>query len=184
VSTQQDNDLKELEKDLRANRKSITPHQAAETCVPGTFFQMGTPQFGAPLALNNNAAVSAFKRSTNNKETAVPIIHRDNTTTNVKRRVKSALGKDFKSSKHCWKCGFQRKLHFPFGDNCNNNSGNEECSKCGWRMSDHHQDGMHGPFCDREATKEDCANWCKQKLSETAQGALVLCWMQAIPARH
>jgi len=81
--------------------------------------------------------------------------------------TRTALGKDFRGLKYCWRCGYQKKLHIraglPYGDKCHGNCLRDECSKCGWRIEDCHENNLYGPFCTPQPTQKDCKHWYKKE---------------------
>jgi len=161
---EKDKDFEELDNKLRDNRRAMPAHQEATTCVPVNYRpHLGTPHFGVPLPLNTNISAAAFQH--NKERNAVPIVYKTNTVSVTNTKKKGNLGRLYKSNKYCWNCGYQKKFHtrfqFAFGDSCCNNCGYKACSKCGWRISDFHRDGLFGPFCTREGTQKGCDDWYK-----------------------
>jgi len=179
MSSQNDTEFKILESELRDSRKAMAPHQAAINVGPIIFPQVGRPVFGAPLALNPTVTAAAFQYGTQAND--APIAYRKPTLTPMKIiNTRAGLGKAFKSTKYCWKCGYQKKFHsrfgYPFGDSCNNNCGYEECSKCGWRITDYHGDNEYGPFCKREFARKQCDDWYKT-VEKVCQSLSTISWI-------
>mgnify|MGYP007080208264 CR=1 FL=1 len=182
LNSSNDPELKRVEEVFRQTRRQMAPHQSAATCDPAIQYNraLGAPQFGVPMALNTTIAANAFAVTTANS--ATPITFNRNVHVPTRKAIaRSTLGKDFRYSKCCWRCGFQKKIHIRsgmrFGDHCRGNCGYEQCSKCGERVGDCHEIGYIGPHCPNAtspSTAEHVADWWKMKGKNTCHATRYL----------
>jgi len=157
--------MKRMEKCLHDTRKAMAPHQTSVNTNPLQHnTQLGRPQFGAPYALNTEIMTNAFQHD--QSRTHIQFKPYDNDNAAVVRISRDVLGKSFKARSFCWRCGFKKTEHLranlPFGADCKDNCGHEECAKCCTRMSfECHSNGRIGPHCTNEPhpTKSKCAEW-------------------------
>ena len=167
--------MRQLEKTFHDTRTELAPHQTTAYTQPVQCFPLlGAPQFGAPHALNTNTAMNAFQ--CDNSRTTVLCKATAQTPTPITLEV---LGKSFKARTFCWRCGFKKAAHLrlnePFGSDCRNNCGHEECSKCHMRVTfEFHNNGRTGPHCAKEPhpTKSQCENWGAELLETTEVGVV------------
>ena len=163
--------MEQMEAAFRSTRGQSAQHQGVAQCQPlqcNNHNVSGHPFCGVPFALNPETAVNAFQCNQLPHQDAA-MLCRQPTSRQERTCTRQALGGTFKARTHCWKCGHQRKTHIrlgiPFGDDCHSNCLFDECSKCGWRMRDHHKNNVHGPRCDRPigSSSKVAGEWHKQR---------------------
>lgn len=142
----QDNQHKDhMDHVLRETRVTMPTTQAAFECQATEHVNTsGRASFGAPFALNAIIAAATFqhlKPVTPQTTTHAPFqIH----AITKQPTVANTLGTKFKTNKCCWRCGYSKKNHsqlsFTFGHNCDHNCHCQDCSKCGERIQDCHDD--------------------------------------------
>jgi len=183
ASINNDEHMRRIKCVFKDTRRELPPHQSATPHLTTITYnpQLGRPQFGVPMALNTTTAAGAFHHD-QNSTVGPPIMFRTAPTMPAVTATRSQLGKFFKSSKCCWCCGFQKRVHIrsgtSFGDRCAGNCGYEQCSKCNQRMSDCHSRDMFGPHCPMPAvptTQANVADWWKEGNQTGAMQSTLLC---------
>jgi len=169
-SMNNDEQMKVVERAFKRTQRELAPYQSATSQLTDVSFNhaLGRPQFGVPLALNTTILAGAFQHS---QQVVGPPITHCTQRPGERLATRGSLGKLFKSNKHCWRCGFQKKIHVrsgtAFGDKCANNCGHEQCSKCNERVLDCHAVGFVGPHCPNEPvpnTQDAVADWWKDEV--------------------
>jgi len=158
---------------MRETRHAMPATQAAVNCQPTTCTNTGgRAAFGAPTALNTGGAAAAFQHNVTLGMGTGPFQVQ---TITQAVTVANILDKKFKTNACCWRCGFPKKNHnqlsLPFGRNCDHNCYREDCSKCGERIRDFHDNpNLAGPLCAQDAcTGSPILNgaWCVAQLFST-----------------